>query len=302
MMDKVDDNITVSIKTLELNLPSICWQKIMGWTKAASGEVSGLGLIEMEDGVLQVKEVFLLEQECNSMHTELDDGSVAKLIQWVHEQKKKASALRFWWHSHATMNTFWSGTDDATATKLVSSAGEWVCSMVVNKAGDALVRLDMVRPFHVTFDKLPWEVEQLIPENVYKRCAEEVKEKVKDAFPSFQVGNYFPGQNGFENRNGDSTIPMEEWMRRREMSQVLKDTDIPKSHPPFEDGGHASYWSEGSFMVWVDELHCFVPEQCACDKFFTYNGKRLSRADLRSVMMGDGKKNGKESKSHGAKK
>lgn len=151
-------------------------RKIQYWTDAADGEVSGLGIIEQEDGRMIVKEAYILEQECTSAETELDPEAISKLMTDIIKAGKDPGKLKFWWHSHVNMSVFWSGTDDTCAETLST---EYAFSLVVNKDKDRRARLDLYNPFRITVDHI--KLIELSEEDadLKKRCEDDVKEKVK---------------------------------------------------------------------------------------------------------------------------
>ena len=130
-------------------------EMLLHWVDLADGEVSGLGLVEeqTDDGglitALKITKVFLPKQTCTGANTELDQDSVARVMMEIPEPSK----LRLWWHSHGDMDTFWSGTDDDTIRRLANDG--LLLSVVLNKAGKMLARLDQFTPLRVTIDDLP---------------------------------------------------------------------------------------------------------------------------------------------------
>lgn len=109
------------------------FQKIMFWcNKADKYEVSGLGnvVFDEKNNTFIVNEVYLLEQENTGSTTDLNESAIGRLM---HEHYKSGIVgdLNFWWHSHADMNVFWSGTDMATIEELGKNG--WFLSTVFNK-------------------------------------------------------------------------------------------------------------------------------------------------------------------------
>ena len=152
-------------------------QRLKHWTDIASGEVSCLGLADRTDDGFVVSEVFLLRQTCGAAETEIDQAAVAALLVDLDTAGIDIARVRFWWHSHATFATFWSGTDAHTIDTLAT--GEWLVSLVVNKAGSRLARLDVCSPARVTLDDIPVEV---IHEDLGLRetCEREFGERVRE--------------------------------------------------------------------------------------------------------------------------
>jgi hypothetical protein len=102
------------------------YRKFMHFVDKAPGEVSGMGAVEIVNGVPVVTDVWLVKQKNSDASTELDGNEVARLM-FEHRDKD----LRWWVHSHAEMSVFWSGTDEAT----IKEFGEhgWLVATVMNK-------------------------------------------------------------------------------------------------------------------------------------------------------------------------
>ena len=156
--------------------------KIRAWTHHAPGEVSGLGLVEttISEGRLEsveITEAFILKQECSGSSTELDQQDIARLLCEL-EQQGKADQLKFWWHSHGSLPTFWSQTDDENIERL--RTGDFLLSIVVNRSWDSLARIDWYSPLQVTLDQLPLNI--LLPESrgLHARCHKDVEELVAE--------------------------------------------------------------------------------------------------------------------------
>jgi hypothetical protein len=197
-------------------------KKIQYYTEAATGEVSGLGtVIKDKDGDYIVEEVFLLEQESSSAETELKPEAISKLMEDMIKRNEDPGKLKFWWHSHANMGVFWSGTDDECAETL---SKEFAFSLVVNKSGERKCRVDVYDPIRITKDDI--RCEELLEEDIdlKKTCEEEVKEKVKSG-----TVTYYKGNRGFyrdEEYHGN-------WRER--FGYRVQDDDKPKSRIDIKD-------------------------------------------------------------------
>jgi len=199
----------VRTKFTTLYIDPIVMKRIKYYTQAADGEVSGLGTIITDDkGRHVVNNVFLLEQESSGADTELRPEAISKLITDMINRKEDPSLIKFWWHSHATMGVFWSGTDDTCAETL---SKEYAFSLVVNKSGELRCRLDLYTPFRITFDGV--KVTEIIQEDsvLKEECEKEVKEKVKSPYDRWNrwedrehefdsyYGNYYGHRKPYKN-------------------------------------------------------------------------------------------------------
>lgn len=176
-----------------LSIKELCWDKIRFWVNRTSQEISGLGCIKLlKNNTFLVYDVFLLKQKNTSSFTDIDDLAVQQLMLALdaEDEKDKGSRLadlRFWWHSHANMGTFWSSQDDFNIEqKLFGSSTEgaplsqWWVSLVTNRVGDVLSRLDTSRPW-MKIDKIGHSiVDHEIAPDIKEFCENEYKTKVEE--------------------------------------------------------------------------------------------------------------------------
>jgi hypothetical protein len=160
---------------INIQIDATAWAKILLWTDIANGEFSALGLVEELDNTLRVTEVFLLEQQCDSAGTEIDQAAVAQLMLEGIDPGK----LRCWIHSHADMQVFWSKTDDECIQGLAN--GEWLLSLVVNKLHESMMRIDQFHPTQIYLEDVIWEVHCPIDPELEARCKAEFKKKVRES-------------------------------------------------------------------------------------------------------------------------
>lgn len=127
--------------------------KLKYYTKLAPGEISGMGKTKVnEDGDIIFTDIMLFTQKCSGATTDIDDEALAK---WMYELRTKGESLKdwnLWWHTHNDMAVFWSGTDDK-CIKDHSHGNNYLISLVTNKAGDYLGRLDIFPKDNSQFKK-----------------------------------------------------------------------------------------------------------------------------------------------------
>lgn len=161
-------------------------QKLGLYTELAEGEVSGLGTVRMEENQITVEDVFLLEQENTSSSTDLSSDSVSDYLLEMIQDGRDPGAVKLWWHSHADMGVFWSGTDDDTIDRF---SNEWMLSIVGNKKGQLLARLDIYAPIRVTVDKLDVAAYPRPSREVRDAVEKEMKEKIKSRTYKYTRGS-----------------------------------------------------------------------------------------------------------------
>jgi hypothetical protein len=156
------------------------WAKLRHWVKlAGNDEVSCLGLVEeIKNGngttALLVSDIYLLEQEVSGADTELNDKAVADLLIQLATEGLDTSRLKCWIHSHSTMKTFWSGTDDDCCSQLANNS--YTVSIVTNLRGDLLTRIDLYHPFRITLND--------VPTRIHCSCSKELEELYTAEFES----------------------------------------------------------------------------------------------------------------------
>ncbi len=130
-----------------------------------------------------VFDIHVVKQECGPCSTIMDDNEVLELYSEMERTSPGSSAnLNCWIHSHANMDVFWSGTDDSTIDDLVDG---YLLSIVVNKKGEILARVDSSIPISSTIDKLPIEVEQ--DGDVVDFCKEAAEKITKRKIPKGKI-------------------------------------------------------------------------------------------------------------------
>ena len=139
-----------------LKFTKTAWDKMWGMTLRCKDEVSGLGIVD-ENDPCKVVDFFIVEQSCTASTTEMDQDAVANLIADMRDKGVNPSRWRVWWHSHASMKTFFSGTDEDNVERYASEKALW--SVVTNHedakrvaAGksptEMYIRIDLFDPDH----------------------------------------------------------------------------------------------------------------------------------------------------------
>ena len=161
-------------------------QRIRHYTDLANGEVSGLGTVEEFDGGFLVDKVFLPKQNCTPAGTTLDEDAVATLLMELEAAGEDSGRMRLWFHSHAHHDVFWSQTDEECIEGLAN--GDYILSLVTNKRGHTLARLDIFRPVRMTVDDIPVSIRSL-DDQLRDACEQELVDRVTETpFP----GALFP--------------------------------------------------------------------------------------------------------------
>lgn len=270
----VEKSVTTKFTTLYID--PVVMKRINYYTQAASGEVSGLGIITIDEkGRHIVSKVYLLEQESTAGDTELKPEAISKLMVDMMKDNEDPGKLKFWWHSHANMGVFWSGTDDTCAETL---SKEFAFSLVVNKAGDKRCRLDLYKPFRITFDGVKTEV--LAPEDtaLKEECEKEVKEKVKAPYERYtnwkDRDNYEYGYNGYGQPYkypGYNSALTKIKLPESIVKDIQSLTDMITRYE--EDGGsrNPNTWADYIFDILKDTVERRLEKKAGCRSILTYD-------------------------------
>ncbi|MGB2761947.1 MAG: hypothetical protein WBC21_00155 [Minisyncoccales bacterium] len=164
-------------------------QKMDMYIQIAEGEISGLGKARQLGRDFLAEEVFIFEQDSDFSTTELDSQAVSKWLTELVRQGKNPAEIKLWWHSH-DRDVFWSQKDNRT---IDGFANKWMLSIVGNKRGDYLIRLDLYEPIRLTIDGLSLEI--YYPENktLKEEIEKEIKAKVKIRIPELVGIELFKG-------------------------------------------------------------------------------------------------------------
>lgn len=158
--------------------------RLTGYIQNAKGEISGLGTIERSGNNLIVTDVFLLKQECGPATTDLDSEAISDFLLDRVMKDQDTGNIKLWWHSHASMAVFWSTTDDKTAEGF---GGDWMVSLVGNRNGDWLCRIDLYEPFPLMIDRVLVRRLPEINDVLDAEIKAEIALKVKHTVPVVRV-------------------------------------------------------------------------------------------------------------------
>ena len=110
------------------------WKNIIDYARAREEqkghEIGGMAVITRdEDDDYIIQEPVILKQTTSAATCTLDKEALANY--YVEMAQKYGKDINFlWWHSHAKMKAFWSGTD--TSTMKEYDNGKWSAFLVVN--------------------------------------------------------------------------------------------------------------------------------------------------------------------------
>jgi len=140
--------------------PIHLYQKLRAYVEGVDGEISGLGKIAVDGTTIRVLDIRIFQQTVSAAETILDRRQLATFYDTIIQEEGDLSAWKLWWHSHADMQTFFSGIDEQTIADFDSELAidNWMLSLVTNYHGDMFFRADVFSPLRVTEEHLPWKL------------------------------------------------------------------------------------------------------------------------------------------------
>jgi proteasome lid subunit RPN8/RPN11 len=177
------------------------WKKVINYSKYAwdehGSEIGGYMVVIKEDDGFVMKEPVILEQEISAGNTVIKKEALAKYQQKA-AMEHGTDVYFCWWHSHHTMQAFWSGTDLAAIQQSKYSDASF--SLVVNLKEEYLFRVSIWEPVEVHVDvdiriEGKDDVPKYIVNDVESLCSKPEPIKiVKSKQPTWQYGGYYPNK------------------------------------------------------------------------------------------------------------
>lgn len=178
------------------------WDKIINYARCASDkwgtEIGGMAVTKQDDdGDWQILDPVIMKQEVSAALCELDKTELAAYYSKVAMKYKKDNIRFCWWHSHAKMSAFWSGTDTNTIDEYED--GDLSFALVVNVKEEYKCRVSVWKPFTMHEDV---ELEIIGKEDGYK-IPKKIEKEVESQCTQPQRNWYNSGSSwGKVSKNG----------------------------------------------------------------------------------------------------
>jgi len=129
--------------TTKMRIKADAFAKLKAYVDLVDTEISGLGKIEIDEQKnIIVVDFKIFEQTASAGSTNIDSKAIAKFFYELQQKNESTVPWNLWWHSHAHMEPFWSGTDNKTIEDH-AGGGAFLASLVINKKLQAKARLDV---------------------------------------------------------------------------------------------------------------------------------------------------------------
>jgi len=205
---------------MKLQIENKVWQKIAGYVDNCQYEIGGMGEIVCNGQDFLVTSAEILRQKVTASHVDMTAETMAQFQVEKIKAGQSVKDYKFWWHSHAKMDVFFSATDTATIN---ASRAEfpWMVSFVTNHKHEMTARLDIYQPVHVHVEQ---EIEVIddADQSIIDACIAEIKEKVTMPAIFSGAGYGYPyrpsgWKSPYQLEDEDDTVPT------RRTTQTKKD-------------------------------------------------------------------------------
>ena len=187
----------------EFNISQENWDKIIDYARIAydnhKAEIGGMAIMMQDkDGDWHAERPVILKQEISMSNTSIDKDELAKYYtkeaMYMEKEFPGVNYRFLWWHSHHTMQAFWSGTDHKAIEEF--SDGDMSFALVVNLKEEYKFRISIWKPIEVAQD-----VELNIIGKEERKLSKKMIKEVKDLCEKETPVTYLHNNNvrrGFE--------------------------------------------------------------------------------------------------------
>lgn len=158
-------------------------------------EIGGLGMGVAKGSEFHLEEVILIKQWVTSNDVLLANEGLATFLYELVDAGGDPSRIKVWWHSHVHHPLRWSKQDEETIRLLNQ---DYLISLVGNKSGSWLCRLDEVGPPATSREPIPIEVPEtgVVPAQAEPDLRREVKREIGEKVTAWELVQ-LPGQGGY---------------------------------------------------------------------------------------------------------
>lgn len=241
----------------KLYLTAHAHRKLKYFVNLCPQEISGFGKLEIQviEGVkyFMMTDLEIFKQVCTSAHSTIDDDAMGKFLYDMTVKGEDLSKWKIWWHSHAKMKAFFSGTDTGTIDQ--STEFPYLISLVSNHEGELVSRLDVFDPIRHHVD-LQVEVLQDEDDELKALCQKEIDEKVTLEVPRPNYSHNYKEGAGF--RTNQEITPSEKHQSQFGPEKGTKRWRKLKKSKGVITMGDPDFDWEDPLSFWDTDLQCFA--------------------------------------------
>ena len=206
-VDEPSERLVLSGKNsnCSITLSAYVYQRMRYLVDNMDAEIAWLGTVTKKANNFQINEIYVPTQEVTASSVDANPEMMSGLIPELIEKHGKEEALtkiipnmRAFCHSHHTMKTFWSATDEAGINGLANS--HYLISLVLNRDGDILGRIDFFKPNRMTITDVKVDI---CYNAVFDDLEKDIEDKVtKKTFAIQHVSQQSRGYTPYQQQSG----------------------------------------------------------------------------------------------------
>lgn len=151
--------------------------KIKYFIEFCEYEINGLGTVERDDNTFTITDIFILDQLAQPAHVAIDPKALNRHVYDTVKSGGDVSNLKFQWHSHVNMPTFFSDEDVLTTGNYMN---DFMISLVSNKRGQYSCRIDIYKPLFLSIEvPLYVKIPVIDRHQISESCQQEIVKHVK---------------------------------------------------------------------------------------------------------------------------
>ena len=180
----------------EFNISQENWDKIIDYARIAydkhKSEIGGMALMMKDhEGNWHVMRPVILKQEISASNTSIDKEELAKYYTkeagYMQQAHPDIDYRFLWWHSHHTMDAFWSSTDHTAINEF--SDGDMSFALVVNLKQEYKFRISIWKPLTVAQD-VELNIINTLDNKLSKEMIKEVNKLCEKETPITYINNH----------------------------------------------------------------------------------------------------------------
>lgn len=208
-----DPIVNTSLQEPKIFITPLAHQKMEAYIKLSPIEISWLGTVSQIGIDFLIEDVFLPKQENSAASTEMSEEGLVDIAEELLKQEngvELCNMLRFWGHSHVSMNTGPSGQDEKQLRLLmrdIKGNDSFFIRAIGNKKGKLQFTIFLYGGL-ISIDDIAWEIYLERDDTLIETIKAEIEEKVEEEVfvaPYFRKkdyqnlgywedGTYYPGQ------------------------------------------------------------------------------------------------------------
>ncbi len=171
--------MTTILSAPQLDFTPKAWELLQTYLRVSNKEITGLGRVKAQNGFL-CDDIVIFEQEVTDSTCAIDDEALYLFMEQLIADGKNEAEYRLWWHSHAKLNVFFSGTDVDTMARMTQT---YLFSLVGNQKGEVKVRYTQKHNRQaaepsISIEDIPYNV-AWEESDYFVGCREEIEAKVR---------------------------------------------------------------------------------------------------------------------------